>query len=525
MHELGKSLFRQVVGKSIEELTRIPKGPETVRDYLKQQQSRFPLRILGWSSDGLVSLAEEERTHAHVIGLPGQGKSKFLELLICGDIDNLVAGRSQGGVCLIDSGDFGNTYYKVLKYCAQVGYEKVCIIDPNDLFDKRFGKVATINPIRYKAPVDVIVGSVLEIMRILWDGEDFSRTAKIQEYLQSIIALLHESQGTLYDAKYFTSRTNELYERKLNVLMSRIEYPQFNDAATTIKEAFGFNQSLFINDFGSTIRRLKPIFSKTLELMIGSNQSPISFQKMIRDGWIILANLDPQIWDVPQQKFLGTLIINELIHAAYRLRAADREVPFYLYIDEVGRYATRTLSDVINYKRTSRIQLVMAHQDFTQIKNAEVMAAVRNAGIKVMFHVERDDRDKIIRQIYGGDLPLDQVSYDLSTLKKQEAVIKIGKMPPRKTQLIDVPDVELSDARLTAFKQKLYEQPWYRTKKEIYDEINARFRTTKPVGPDGGGFDSHRDDSQGARKRSTGHPAPARRTDAPKPGRKTYFDT
>jgi hypothetical protein len=428
------------------------------------------------ASDGPVSLAEEERTHTHILGLPGQGKSKLLELLIRGDIDNLVAGRSHAGLCLIDSSDFGNTYYKILKHCAKVGYQKVCLIDPNDLFKPEFGKVPTINPIHYAAPPDVVVGSVLEIMRILWDGEDFSRTAKIQEYLQAIVGILHEAKGTLYDAKYFTSKVNELYTSKRSEIVSRIEYPQFSDAYTTLKEAFGFNQNLFINDYGSTIRRLKPIFSKTLELIIGSNTTPINFQKMISEGWVVLCNLDPQIWDVPQQRFLGTLIINEIIHASYRLIGKGRNIPYYMYIDEVGRYATRTLSDVMNYKRTSRIQLIMAHQDFSQIKHPEVLAAIRNAGIKVLFYVERDDRDKVIRQMYGGDVPLQQVSYELSGLKKQEAVIRIGRMPPRKVRINDLPDVDMPQKRLDAFKTVLYQQEWYKTKREIYDEINARFK-------------------------------------------------
>jgi hypothetical protein len=88
---------------------------------------------------------------------------------------------------------------------------------------------------------------------------------------------------------------------------SRIEYPQFSDAYTTLAEAFGYNQNLFVNDYGRTVRRLRPIFSKTLERMIGSNKSPLNFQKMISEGWVVLCNLDPQVWDVPQQKFLGTL--------------------------------------------------------------------------------------------------------------------------------------------------------------------------------------------------------------------------
>jgi hypothetical protein len=121
----------------------------------------------------------------------------------------------------------------------------------------------------------------------------------------------------------------------------------------------------------------------------------------------------------------------------------------------------------------------MAHQDFSQIKHPEVLAAIRNARIKVLFYTERDDRDSVIRQMYGGDIPVTQVSYELSGLQKQEAVIRIGKMPPRKTRLPDLPDIELPQAQVDAFKKRIYQQPWYRTKKEIYHDIIERFKPSQ----------------------------------------------
>lgn len=471
--------FKIQTGRDFSTVVQRPTAAQVVQQHLKQKRSLFPLRRIGWASDGWLTLAEEERTHTHVLGLPGGGKSKFLELLIRGDIDNLVAGRTKAGLCLIDSSDFGNTYYKVLKYCAKVGYQKVCLIDPNDLFNPAFGKIPTINPIHYNAPVDVVVASVMEIIRILWDGEDFSRTAKIQEYLEALIEILYEAKGTLHDAKYFSSRKrNDFYIRKREALLSRIKDPQFSDAVTVIQEAFSYNDNLFINEFGSTMRRLRPVLaSRTLQLMVASNTSTLDFQKMISEGWVILANLDPLVWGVPQQRFLGTAIISEVVNATYRLIQSGRNVPFYMYIDEVGRYATTTLADVMNYKRTSRIQMILAHQDMSQIKHEEVRKAVLNCRIKVMFYVEKEDRDRMVRQMYGGAVPIEAASYALSDLQKQEADIRIGLNNPRRTKLVDVPDVAMSDKQLNAFKVKLYQQPWYKTRREIYDEINARFKS------------------------------------------------
>ena len=529
MHEDSKHWFRLGAGTNFDSLTRTPTAPEVVSLALKQTQSRLPLRILGQATDGSLAIAEEERAHTHILGLPGKGKSKLLELLIRGDIDNLVAGKSKAGLCLIDSSDFGNTYYKILNYCVQVGYEKVCLIDPNDLFDKSFGKVPTLNPIHYGAPADVVTGSVMEIIRILWDSDNFAQTARIQEYLESLIEILHETGGTLFDAKYFTNRaTNELYQRKRETILSQVRYPQFSDAATSIQEAFSYNPHLFASEFKSTVRRLRPLFSKTLQLMIASNRAPINFQKLIAEGWVILCNLDPRIWDVPQQKFLGTLIISEIINASYRLIAAGRNVPYYLYIDEVGRYATRTLADVMNYKRTSRIQLVMAHQDFSQIKHPEVLAAVRNAPIKVLFYVERDDRERVVRQMFGGDIPIPNIVWEVGKLKTREAYIRVGTQNPRKTEIKNLPDPDVSPSEVTAFKRRVYEHEWYRTRREIFDEINARFTESPTIHERPGGHG-------GPPKSNLGGPVGRTNNDGQATGasssvrqgrkpRKTYFD-
>jgi hypothetical protein len=59
------------------------------------------------------------------------------------------------------------------------------------------------------------------------------------------------------------------------------------------------------------------------------------------------------------------------------------------------------------------------------------------------------------------------------SLKKQHAVIKIGKEPPVTVRIADVPDVQVSKADLDAYKLKIYQSnPWYRTPDAITEEIS-----------------------------------------------------
>src|SRR5690606_24207532 len=77
------------------------------------------VRLLGHQESGLpVLLSEEDREHhIHILGAPGEGKSKFLELLIRGDIEKGY------GACLIDPGERGDTTLRLLNYCAKVGFK------------------------------------------------------------------------------------------------------------------------------------------------------------------------------------------------------------------------------------------------------------------------------------------------------------------------------------------------------------------------------------------------------------------
>src|SRR5688500_7420679 len=117
--------FKLIVNESLEEFTALPSFSNTLGEQIKMLSSNYPLRLLGRSRDGEVDISEEEReANYHIIGAPGEGKSRFLEYNIRRDID-------QGnGLCLLDPSDFGDTCYKVLRYCASKGHKKVVLIDP-----------------------------------------------------------------------------------------------------------------------------------------------------------------------------------------------------------------------------------------------------------------------------------------------------------------------------------------------------------------------------------------------------------
>src|SRR5437016_6267329 len=67
---------------------------------------------LGYDAAGrpLILSPDERKTHMHVIGSSGSGKSKFLEWMIRGDLKN------RQGFALLDP--HGTLYNDVVSYCA-----------------------------------------------------------------------------------------------------------------------------------------------------------------------------------------------------------------------------------------------------------------------------------------------------------------------------------------------------------------------------------------------------------------------
>jgi hypothetical protein len=388
----------------------------------------------------------------HIIGTTGEGKSKFLEYLIREDIDR------GNGLCFLDPSENGDTVYKVLSYCEQKGHQKILLIDPHHRY--RFNKIAPINPFtRYR---EASVASVMDTIRVLFRQRDAAETPIIQRYLPAILHVLHNAGMTLYDALYFT---DPIYVRQREQILDANDSL---DRQRLMLESVFSNRTLFL-EFQSTVRRLEPLFHPTLQLMFGSRRG-INFPELIADGWVVLVNLYAGFGFEPiHTRLVGTAIINEIVTSLDRLNANGWKGRYYLYIDEAARYANRNLADLLSNKRKSGLSVILAHQYFSQFEESFVLDAILNAcKIKIAFNIpSREDRDKIVRMFYGGQLNDRDVSYSLSNLRKQHAVIKLPKQPPTIARIPDVKDLDRVSDEYINF---IYSNPVYLSSAEIMRE-------------------------------------------------------
>jgi hypothetical protein len=464
--------FHLATGVKLSDLGKeIPTFEDLKNRVTKGHKSKYPLRSVGVGQREVLISEEERENHLHILGTTGEGKSKFIEHLIRGDI------QQGNGVCFLDPTDRAETAYNILRYCASIGFTKVCLIDPHLIHSHN--RITCIQPFhRQKSFRSASVANLLDTIRILFQTKDAAETPRIQRYLSALLNVLWNAEMTLHEAIYFTE-----YKRSTPFRKEILSYSESDDRHRLVLEEAFETYYRFNSEFASTVRRLEPFFDSTLDLMYGS-ESGIDFIKMITEGWVILVNLYSGLGIEPiHTRLLGTTVINELIFALDRLRNRGWKGVYYLYIDEAGRYANRNLADLLSYKRKSGLRVTVAHQYFGQFEDKYVLDAVKQlAKNKVMFNTPgHGDRLEMVKALgYGGEIPPTLAQYANSDLPKQYAVIKIGKQPPERIRINDVPDVPLSRKAQDSFIFKLLNQPFCKHPDDVRKEFKQRFGPLPP---------------------------------------------
>jgi len=441
-----------------------------------------PPLLIGHGSEKDEYITESEReSHLHIIGAPGEGKSKFLEHLMRHDIDRLKKKDPRAcGFCFIDPSDQGNTAYKVLAYCAKVKFKKVLLIDPFRFRTHR--KVVPLNPFNYhESQIDDSVAMMMDTFRVLFNVKDPGDTNIIETYLPALLSILHHGGFTIHDALYFTNYDSfDYYRHREFILDKAYKITRAKKDVIDIESALK-NEKRF-EEFRSTVRRLNPIFrSHTLDLML-SHKRGMDFTKLIADGWIILVNVSTdEGLDVLQARLLATVVINQIISGMERLRRGSLSgvkynKPYYLYIDEAGEFATRKVARVLELKRQAGLRFTLAHQFPGQFEDKRVRQSVESmTKLKAAFYIaDARERAEVIKLLnYGGEITDRQIIYALSDQKKQNMVWRANKAKPHIIQVPHTPDAK-SDIK--TYLDTLLASPWYLTEEEILKDNAERFK-------------------------------------------------
>jgi hypothetical protein len=467
---------------------------QLLEEHRQELASGRPLFTLGQSADEYTKITENDReSHFHIIGGIGQGKSKFLEYLIRHDINRLHNSDDGCGLCFLDGSEDGATMRSVLSYCAEIGFEKVLVIDP--LIHTKDEKRPCINPFSVHSDHwNASVNYLVDAFGVVFGVKDLQETPFVRKYQRALFSLFHFVNLPPADLIYFTEPPDEHnhiledYRKKREEIFRQarkaIQSPTFpNRWRQAAKKALGTlvnaykTEATFIKKVGSTERRID-VFGNPDLAQFFDHREGVNFYDLVSKGWIILVNVDPSHLGKIEARLLGTIIINQIIHAKKRIRLQEPKFnkPYYIYIDEARDYVTYTLADILAKRRQIGIRTVLAHQDLGQLDDEYVRNAIINhTHTKCAFYIaDPEERTKVFRMLgYGGELKPEEAAWNMQSQPKQDMVIRLTKQLPKKITVQFVPDPK---GDVDKFLEKIFSHQWYKSSKDISRDVADRIR-------------------------------------------------
>jgi hypothetical protein len=347
-------------------------------------------------------------THLHILGSTGVGKSFLIEAII----KSLIL---QGyGVVLIDP--HGDLYHRLLAFCAWLSLQKPEMqlhrrVVPFDVAETQH--IVGFNPVARNARVMTYqVVALMESIRKCWGQGSFQETPRLARWLFNVAYALVAADVTFVQAQHLVNPASSPVR---SAITARIGNPRIR-AEWEWLEAMKLDRRE--ERIESTLNRIKPFVEhEVIRPMLGQYTKTLDFPNILAERKILLVNLARQnVISEDNQHLLGTLLVNELITAAFARKPTERQECF-VFIDEFSRFVTKDACEILDGGRKFGLHLTLAHQHLGQLKekDAEVYySTLTNARTKIVFGgLNDEDVELISKELFTGEFDPDEVKDEI----------------------------------------------------------------------------------------------------------------
>jgi len=338
----------------------------------------------------LARIAEADRLiHCYVIGASGSGKTKFLESLIRQDID---AGQGCG---VIDP--HGDLIEDLKGYVAFIGAtrgeawlrERVVLVDLADPH-----QTVAFNPIEILpgVPAGEQAAELIASFRKIWRD---SWGVRMEDLLRNALIALAEAQRSLVDLPRFLTDTSFRAE-----IVARLAHPIAREYFRRFSQLSDRARLTWSEPVLNKINAL--LANDRVRELLAAPRSTINLREIIDSGKLLLVKLDKgRLKDAAD--LLGSLILSKLQLAIFSRSdtLAHYRRPFYLYVDEFQNFAGDNFAVFLSEARKYGLSLVLAHQTLAQIPEELQSLILGNAGIQVVFRVNRRDAERMAKEFFS----------------------------------------------------------------------------------------------------------------------------
>lgn len=331
--------------------------------------------------------AAQSRTHMHVIGVSGFGKSRFLAGLFLSMRD---AGLP---ATLIDP--HGDLARLVLGHLVQRGvyrspdaFTRLLYLDLPAA--QRQGRFLPFNLLDQPYDPHTVARNVLEAFQRAWPALADGAAPRFDKLVQNGVKVLISNRLPLPALYRF------LTEQPFRETLLAAESDP--DVVSLWRDWYDrLPERLRLEYADSTLSRVNLlVFDPVLKYSLAQRRSLLNFREVLDQGRSLIVNLALASKDA--RRLLGCLFTVAAEHAALsraELPAGVRQASHHLIIDEFSDFTAQSeeaLTTMLSQTRKFGLFLVMAHQTWSQASR-QLRGAMQNAGLEVVFRVGREDAE------------------------------------------------------------------------------------------------------------------------------------
>jgi hypothetical protein len=315
--------------------------------------------------------------HTYILGNTGTGKTSLLRSLIAEQINH--------GVCVIDPhGERDKCLVDcIISDIPQRRLKDVILFDVNTPEYvpglKPFYCRDKDNPIS----VQDIISTALNMFEKVYNV-DRNTMARIIAYIESLIYLfIYDESLTLLDVPNLLNPSPHYDKIRLRACTHLPPSPGFNFTRDFWTEEYsrrakrGYNQDSEI--FG-TLMKFRELSSHLLWPMFCQKTNTLDLRDIMQQKKILLVKLNGNWEDITS--LIGSYLIGQIKDAAFHRSLKDP--PFYLYVDEFQRMASRDFLTLFSEARGGNVHVCIDHQITSQL-DEDMKETIRQASCFVCF--------------------------------------------------------------------------------------------------------------------------------------------
>ena len=417
----------------------------------------------------------DRRRHTYIIGQTGMGKSKLLENLAYQDI---MDGK---GFCFIDP--HGDSAEELLGMIPQSRMDDVIYFNPSD----------TENPLGFnifeiESPedMDFVISETNSMLKSLFDPGNTGVVGPRMENIVRNAALLLMSDP---DGGTFMDIPKVLVDPEF--AKQKIKYLRNQRAIDFWTKEWPASQRS--NDAGElvswVVSKWAPFESGLINNIIGQKKSAFNIREVMDNNKILLVNLSKGKLGEAAAKLLGMVFVMKF-QAAAMSRAdipEDERKDFCLFVDEFQNFATDSFESILSEARKYRLNLILANQFTTQLKDSIKDAIFGNVPNKIVGRVGIDDAE-VLQKAFTPTFTAE----DLTKTPNYNSIttVLVNGFPSAPFTMKLLPPIGHSNSEIREGLRKYSASKYGRPRAIVEDEIRKRLSVNpapkpaqRPVGP------------------------------------------